>query len=134
MAVWVRHFELNLTIERPFWAAEQLGLLPSGSCQRQQISSMYSDIDVPLFMSVATKPVIVASRIDGYAELIGNVDCARLVPPGDDGALAAALLILIANEDLRRRLGACGVEDVRQYDWETIAIRLVDIYQRVQVT
>jgi glycosyltransferase involved in cell wall biosynthesis len=40
---------------------------------------------------------------------------------------------LIANEALRRRLGACGAEDVRQYDWETIATRLVDVYRRVQV-
>ena len=89
---------------------------------------------IVLLEAMASGKPIVASRIDGYAELIGDADCARLVPPGDDGALAAALAILVANDDLRRRLGACGVEDVRQYDWETIARRLVGIYRRVLVT
>jgi phosphatidyl-myo-inositol alpha-mannosyltransferase len=88
---------------------------------------------IVLLEAMASGKPIVASRIEGYAELIGGADCARLVPPGNDGALAAELVMLIANEELRRRLGACGAEDVRQYDWETIARRLVEIYRRVQV-
>ena len=70
---------------------------------------------IVLLEAMAAGKPIVASRIEGYAELIGNADCARLVPPGEDGTLATELLGLLANEALRRRLGACGVEDVRQY-------------------
>jgi phosphatidylinositol alpha-mannosyltransferase len=86
---------------------------------------------IVLLEAMAAGKPIVASRIAGYAELVGDADCARLVPPGEDGTLATELLALITNEALCRRLGACGVEDVRQYDWETIAQRLVDIYRRV---
>jgi phosphatidylinositol alpha-mannosyltransferase len=87
---------------------------------------------IVLLEAMASGKPIVASRIEGYAELIGEADCARLVPPGEDGPLAAELLALLSNEALRRRLGACGAEDVRQYDWDAIAGRLVEIYRRVQ--
>jgi len=86
---------------------------------------------IVLLEAMAAGKPIVASRIAGYAELVGDAGCARLVPPGEDGALATELLALITNEALRRQLGACGAEDVRQYDWETIARRLVNIYRRV---
>jgi phosphatidylinositol alpha-mannosyltransferase len=87
---------------------------------------------IVLLEAMASGKPIVASRIEGYAELIGTADCARLVPPGEDGALATELLDLITNEVLRHRLGACGAEDVRQYDWDAIAKQLGDIYRRVR--
>ena len=86
---------------------------------------------IVLLEAMAAGKPIVASRIAGYAELIGDADCARLVPPGEDGMLATELLALVTNEALGRRLGACGAEDARQYDWEAIARRLVEIYRRV---
>jgi phosphatidylinositol alpha-mannosyltransferase len=86
---------------------------------------------IVLLEAMAAGKPIVASRIAGYAELIGDADCARLVPPGEDGSLATELLALITNEALRRRIGACGANDVRQYDLDAIARRLVDIYRRV---
>jgi phosphatidylinositol alpha-mannosyltransferase len=86
-----------------------------------------------LLEAMAAGTPIVASRIAGYAESIGDADCARLVPPGEDGSLATELLALITNDALRLRLGACAAEDVRQYDWDTIAGRLVDIYRRVSI-
>jgi phosphatidylinositol alpha-mannosyltransferase len=85
---------------------------------------------IVLLEAMAAGKPIVASRIPGYVELIGDADCARLVPPGEDGTLATELLALVTNEALCRQLGACGAEDVRQYDWEKIARRLVDIYRR----
>ena len=48
---------------------------------------------------------IVASRVGGIPELIGHNEQGILVPPGDSGALAAAIQSLADDPLLRRRLG-----------------------------
>ena len=53
-----------------------------------------------------------------------------LVPPGDDGALADALVELLEDEPRRRALGAAARQiAVESYSWDTIAVRLEQIYQ-----
>lgn len=54
----------------------------------------------------ARKP-LVASRVDGLAELVGE-DGGVLVPPDDSGALAEALARLLADPGERDRVGAAG--------------------------
>ncbi len=50
---------------------------------------------VVLLEAMASRTAIVASRIDGYAALVGDADCGRLVPPADAEAIAAALCPLL---------------------------------------
>ena len=53
-----------------------------------------------------------------------------LVPPGDDGALTDALVELLEDEPRRRALGAAARQiAVERYSWDTIAVRLEQIYQ-----
>jgi glycosyltransferase involved in cell wall biosynthesis len=54
---------------------------------------------------------IVASRTGGIPELIAHERTGLLVPPGDERALAAALLRLIDRPDLAARLGAGARQD-----------------------
>jgi glycosyltransferase involved in cell wall biosynthesis len=53
------------------------------------------------------KPVV-ASDIVGVREQVIDGETALLVPPGDAGALADALVRLLDSDDLRRRLGEAG--------------------------
>src|SRR3982750_2113840 len=55
--------------------------------------------------ALACEKPIVATRIDGYAALVGNSGCGRLVPPGDAAALAAALDHLLSDDAASRRCG-----------------------------
>ena len=87
---------------------------------------------IVLLEAMACGKPIVASHIEGYAALIGDADCGVLVPPGDAGALAAALGRLLDDEELRRKLGARGRVAARQYDWPVLADRLVTIYERIR--
>jgi phosphatidylinositol alpha-mannosyltransferase len=87
---------------------------------------------IVLLEAMACGRPIVASRIDGYVGLIGDVDCGRLVPPGDVEALAAALRTLLESDTLRRTLGACGAAAAAAYDSSAIARRLDTIYRRIQ--
>jgi glycosyltransferase involved in cell wall biosynthesis len=50
----------------------------------------------------------------GGAEEIVDDNCGRLVPPGDEAGLARALTDLVADPDLRRRLGEAAPARARQ--------------------
>jgi phosphatidyl-myo-inositol alpha-mannosyltransferase len=73
---------------------------------------------------------VVASDIEGYAAVAGP-ETGILVPPGDDQALAGALVALLEDEPRRRRLGEAAREAARAYSWDTIARRLVEIYEEL---
>jgi phosphatidyl-myo-inositol alpha-mannosyltransferase len=87
---------------------------------------------IVLLEALACEKPIVATRIDGYAALVGNSGCGRLVPPGDAAALAAALGHLLSDDAERRRCGARGLEVARGYDWTVIARRLEAIYEEAR--
>lgn len=48
---------------------------------------------------------VLASRVGGVPEMIVDGESGLLVPPGDDSAIANALVHLLANQTLRRSLG-----------------------------
>ena len=64
----------------------------------------------------ASKP-IVASHIQGYADVVTDGHQGLLAPPQDGEGLAATLARLVQDPDLRRKLGANGRADVNQYAW-----------------
>jgi len=86
---------------------------------------------IVLLEAMACAKPIVASRIEGYEGLVGSTGCARLVPPGDAGALARAVSALLMSADERRQLGLAGAAAARAYDWTAIGRRLDEIYRRV---
>jgi glycosyltransferase involved in cell wall biosynthesis len=64
----------------------------------------------------------VVSDLPCFAETLG--DAALRVAPGDIEALAAALLRIAGDEELRRRLGTAARERARAYTWERAATSL----------
>jgi glycosyltransferase involved in cell wall biosynthesis len=82
----------------------------------------YMSVGKPL-VSTTVKPVsaIIKDRITGL-----------LVPPGDSHSLAGAILELIGDQDLSRRIGEnARKEVVERYSWDSIAKR---VSQTMQVT
>jgi phosphatidylinositol alpha-mannosyltransferase len=75
---------------------------------------------IVLLEAMAAERPIVATRIDGYLELLENAGTARL----------AEISLLLSDAELRRLLGARGPVFARQFDWSTIARRLESIYRR----
>jgi glycosyltransferase involved in cell wall biosynthesis len=65
-------------------------------------------LGVSLLQASAAGVPIVASRAGGISEAVRDGVNGLLVPPGDAAALGAALSRLLADADLRRRLGAAG--------------------------
>jgi phosphatidylinositol alpha-mannosyltransferase len=74
---------------------------------------------------------VVASDIPGYREVAGE-ETGALFLPGDPRALSDAVAELLADEPRRRELGVEGRRRAaRDYSWDAIAARLVDVYRLV---
>jgi phosphatidylinositol alpha-mannosyltransferase len=84
---------------------------------------------IVLLEAMASNRPVVASRIDGYEELVRNRGCACLVPPGDAAALAASLTMVLTNTVARLEIVAAGTILAREYDWSAVALRVMEIYQ-----
>jgi phosphatidylinositol alpha-mannosyltransferase len=83
---------------------------------------------IVLLEAMAAERPIVATRIEGYVEMLEGAGSARLVEPGDPSVLAREIVALLSAPDLGRSLGTRGASFVRGYDWSSIARRLESIY------
>jgi glycosyltransferase involved in cell wall biosynthesis len=74
---------------------------------------------------------VVASDIPGYRAVMTD-RTGVLFPPGNERALADALVSLLEDEPRRQSLGEhARTVAVERYSWDTIAVRLEQIYQDV---
>ena len=74
---------------------------------------------------------VVASNIEGYAQVADHDETGILVPPGDPNALAAAVVELLEDEERRRAYGAAARKAAEPYSWDRIGAQLVQIYERL---
>jgi glycosyltransferase involved in cell wall biosynthesis len=75
---------------------------------------------------------IVASELPNTVEYVGNTGCGILVKPDDPNAYADAIIRLIENPDLARRMGQRGQQLFKeQFNWSVVEKRLVEFYDKV---
>jgi glycosyltransferase involved in cell wall biosynthesis len=79
---------------------------------------------------MAASTAIVASAIDGYQNVARAGHDALLVPPGDVGALRAALQQLLDDPSLRSRLVAAGHVRADEFSMPRLAARYAELYDR----
>ena len=79
-----------------------------------------------IFEAMAAGIPVVATDVGAVSELIDRPEAGIVVPADDESALAAALQRVVADPDLRERLGAGGAERVKAYSLEHLA----DLYAR----
>lgn len=77
---------------------------------------------------MAQRVPVVASDTGGIPEVVKPEKSGLLVPPGDDGALAEAILRLYRDPELRRRLGEGGFEEARANSPGAMAERYLNLY------
>lgn len=87
---------------------------------------------IVLLEAMAAGLPVVASDIPGYRTVLKEGRQGRLVPPEDAFALAEAISTLLANEKLRRAMGAEGRRTAAEYAWPIIARRIGSIYRAVR--
>ena len=116
-----------------------LGYLPY-----EQLPSLYSrasiyvcpslceNLPARILEAMSCEVPVVATSIYGMPEAIENDENGLLVPPGDEDALADAILRLLNDPLLRQRLGKRARRTVRdKFDWRNLAQQTKGVYERV---
>ncbi|MER6979977.1 glycosyltransferase family 4 protein [Streptomyces carpinensis] len=95
------------------------------------VPSLYEGFSLPAAEAMATGTPLVATTGGAIPEVAGrDGETCLAVPPGDAGALAAALCRLLGDPELRTRLGAAGRERVlRHFTWARAAEGTVAHYR-----
>jgi phosphatidylinositol alpha-mannosyltransferase len=88
---------------------------------------------IVLLEAMAADTPIVASQIDGYQNVARKDRDALLVPPGDVGALRAALRQVLDDPALCARLVASGQERAAEFSMRRLAERYMELYDRALV-
>jgi len=98
------------------------------------VPSLYEGFSLPAVEAMACGLPLVTTTGGALPEVVGaEGECALLVPPSDPGALAAAIVRMLDDGDLRARLGAAGRGRVlRKFTWRATAEATVECYREVQ--
>jgi glycosyltransferase involved in cell wall biosynthesis len=96
------------------------------------VPSLYEGFSLPAAEAMATGTPLVATTGGAIPEVTGpDGETCLAVPPGDPGALTAALDRLLADPALRRRLGAAGRARVlAHFTWARAAQSTAELYRR----
>jgi glycosyltransferase involved in cell wall biosynthesis len=85
-----------------------------------------------LYTALAFGKPLVLTRVGGFTEVGERHGAARLVPPGDPGALADALRALVADPAAREALAGAAARATRsEYGWDAIAARHMQLYSEL---
>lgn len=74
---------------------------------------------------------VVASRIGGIADLVADGETGLLVQPDDSSALREAIKQLLANPDLRNRMGEAALRKVSEFQASVLVPYIEQVYRQV---
>jgi glycosyltransferase involved in cell wall biosynthesis len=92
------------------------------------LSSLWEGLPRVLPQAMATGLPVVATAIDGSAEVIEHGVNGLLTPPGDPPALAQAVLQLLQDRSLAQRMGEAGRARAAEFDVRTMAGQIDALY------
>lgn len=95
------------------------------------VPSHYESFGMVALEAMACGTPVVASQVGGLAFLVRDGVTGYTVPVDEPQALADRLTLLMQDETLRRKMGRQALQEARQYAWENIAARIIELYQQV---
>ncbi len=94
--------------------------------------SLYEGFGLPAAEAMSCGLPVVATSAGAFPEVIEDGVTGILVAPGDPRALAGAIRRLLADPELRRRMGEAGRRRVEErFTWRETARRTVQLYEEV---
>lgn len=93
------------------------------------LPSLYEGFGMTVLESFATGLPVVASKLDSLEELAK--EAIYFVNPLDVEGMSEALFDFSQDRNLREEFKKRGLERISQYDWREVAIKTLDVYNRV---
>jgi glycosyltransferase involved in cell wall biosynthesis len=94
------------------------------------LPSIQEGLSTALIAAMAAGVPVVASETGGIPDVV-SPDSGLLVPPGDREALAAAIMKLLRDEGLRRRMGEAGRMRSADFDVRRTVEKTLAVYWRI---
>jgi len=111
--------------------ADELARLYS-SAEIAVTASLYEGFGLPAAEAMACGTPVIATRAGALPEIVGEHGTGILVPPADPPALAAAIKRLLADKQLRQRMGDAARKRIEEsFSWEGAARKTLEVYQEV---
>jgi len=95
------------------------------------IPSHYESFGMVALEAMACGTPVVASHVGGLAFLVQDGVTGYTVPVDEPQALADRLIALLQDTELRARMGSQAATFARQYGWEKISARILQLYEEV---
>lgn len=95
------------------------------------VPSQYESFGMVALEAMACGTPVVASQVGGLAFLIQDGRTGYMVPSNEPTQLADRLTRLLKDQKLRQQMGKNAAELARNYSWEIIARKIVELYNQV---
>ena len=93
------------------------------------LPSLCEGFGLPVLEAMAYGCPIIAARAGALPEIVGQAGL--LVNPKNTDEIAAAMKLMIENQDLREALREKGFQRVKQFSWQKAAQKTVKIFKEV---
>lgn len=119
------------------------GVRFAGRMDNETIAALYQDADlminpslvdnmpISILEALASGVPVVSTDVGGIPFLVTHGESALLVSPGKPEVMASAVLTVLEDQILAKRLAAEGLELVQKYVWPNVRPRLLAIYRQV---
>jgi glycosyltransferase involved in cell wall biosynthesis len=95
-------------------------------------SSAQEGFGIVALEALACEKPVITTNIVGVADDLKKVNAGRIVPPKDAEKLAGAIIELLSNQQMSKKMGVNGRKLVeKKYTWLRIAEMTEDIYKKV---
>ncbi len=94
--------------------------------------SLYENLPIRILEAMASECAVVASDVGAVSEAVENGRNGLLVEPGNDKEFSESVLVLLEDEDLRKKLGKNARKSVSEkFSWSKSAQKMAGIYQSI---
>ncbi len=109
----------------PYYQQAELFALPS----------IFEPFGMTALEAMACSKPVVASRLGGISDVISSGENGFLIDPADTGEFAAAMIMLLEDEQLLESMGQAACKTIhRHFSWEAIAERHITFYEEFMKT
>lgn len=129
-------------VRREFSGSAQRSLTIRSLMDPSQLPRLYSEHDIFVFPSLveglpltllqamASGMPVVTTETSGMVDVVENLYDGLLIPPGNAGAVSAAILQLNDDYGLRQKLGTAAREKMRRFTWKQAALTYEEVFDR----